>query len=90
MDAFFAEVNKVVTGEVTLKLYKGNIIPAGIKSPYSLYDMGLGGFTDVDMYDQKDATGFIRCFGLPLKTRALLLGKKTNVDFGKPVVLPKK
>ncbi|MBO4437634.1 MAG: argininosuccinate synthase, partial [Fibrobacter sp.] len=90
MDAFFAEVNKVVTGEVTLKLYKGNIIPAGIKSPYSLYDMGLGGFTDVDMYDQKDATGFIRCFGLPLKTRALLLGNKTNVDFGKPVVLPKK
>ena len=68
----------------------GNIIPAGIKSPYSLYDMGLGGFTDVDMYDQKDATGFIRCYGLPLKTRALLLGNKTNVDFGKPVVLPKK
>ena len=90
MDAFFQEVNNVVTGEVTLKLYKGNIIPAGIKSPYSLYDMGLGGFTDVDMYDQKDATGFIRCFGLPLKTRALLLGNKTNVDFGKPVVLPKK
>ena len=56
MDAFFNEVNSVVTGEVTLKLYKGNIIPAGIKSPYSLYDMGLGGFTDVDMYDQKDAT----------------------------------
>ena len=82
MDAFFNEVNKVVTGDVTLKLYKGNIIPAGIKSPYSLYDMGLGGFTDVDMYDQKDATGFIRCYGLPLKTRALLLGKKTNVDFG--------
>ena len=90
MDAFFAEVNKVVTGDVTLKLYKGNIIPAGIKSPYSLYDMGLGGFTDVDMYDQKDATGFIRCYGLPLKTRALLLGNKTNVDFGKAVKLPNK
>ena len=90
MDAFIAETQKVVTGEVTLKLYKGNIIPAGIKSPNSLYDMNLGGFSDVDMYDQKDATGFIRCFGLPLKTRALLLGKKTNVDFGKEVKLPKK
>lgn len=83
MDAFITETQKVVTGEVTLKLYKGNIIPAGMKSPFSLYDMNLGGFTNVDMYDQKDATGFIRCFGLPLKTRAILLGKKTNVDFGK-------
>ncbi len=90
MDAFIAETQKVVTGNVTLKLYKGNIIPAGITSPFSLYDMDLGGFSDVDMYDQKDATGFIRCFGLPLKTRALLLGSKTNVDFGSPVRLPKK
>lgn len=90
MDAFISETQKVVTGEVTLKLYKGNIIPAGIKSPYSLYDMELGGFSDVEMYDQKDATGFIRCYGLPMKTRALLLGKKTNVDFGGEVKLPKK
>ena len=90
MDAFYDEVNKVVTGEVTLKLYKGNIIPAGMKSPYSLYDMNLGGFSDVEMYDQKDATGFIRCFGLPLKTRALLLGNKTTVNFGSEVKLPKK
>lgn len=90
MDAFITETQKVVTGEVTLKLYKGNIIPAGIKSPYSLYDMELGGFSDVEMYDQKDATGFIRCYGLPMKTRALLLGKKTNVDFGGGAKLPKK
>ncbi len=90
MDAFTSETQKVVTGEVTLKLYKGNIIPAGIKSPYSLYDMELGGFSDVEMYDQKDATGFIRCYGLPMKTRALLLGKKTNVDFGGEAKLPKK
>jgi len=83
LDAFMDETQKLVTGEVTLKLYKGNIIPAGMKSPYSLYDMDLGGFSDVEMYDQKDATGFIRCLGLPMKTRALLLGKKTNVDFGK-------
>jgi len=90
MDAFISETQKVVTGEVTLKLYKGNIIPAGIKSSYSLYDMELGGFSDVEMYDQKDATGFIRCYGLPMKTRALLLGKKTNVDFGGEAKLPKK
>lgn len=90
MDAFISETQKVVIGEVTLKLYKGNIIPAGIKSPYSLYDMELGGFSDVEMYDQKDATGFIRCYGLPMKTRALLLGKKTNVDFGGEAKLPKK
>ena len=90
MDAFISETQKVVTGEVTLKLYKGNIIPAGIKSPYSLYDMELGGFSDVEMYDQKDATGFIRCYGLPMKTRALLLGKKTNVDIGGVAKLPKK
>ena len=90
MDAFISETQKVVTGEVTLKLYKGNIIPAGIKSPYSLYDMELGGFSDVEMYDQKDATGFIRCYGLPMKTRALLLGKKTNVDFGGEAKLSKK
>jgi len=65
-----------------LKLYKGNIIPAGFTSPFSLYDPDLGGFSDVETYDQKDATGFIRCFGLPLKMRGLLLGKKTNVKFG--------
>jgi len=87
MDAFITETQKVVTGDVTLKLYKGNVIPAGIKSPFSLYDMDLGGFSDVEMYDQKDATGFIRCFGLPMKTRAMLLGKKTNVSFGSTKII---
>ena len=87
MDAFIKETQKVVTGDVTLKLYKGNVIPAGIKSTFSLYDMDLGGFSDVEMYDQKDATGFIRCFGLPMKTRALLLGKKNNVDFGSTKII---
>lgn len=83
VDAFVNETQKVVTGKVTLKLYKGNIIPAGYTSPFSLYDPDLGGFSDVDMYDQKDATGFIRCYGLPMKTRGLLLGKKSPVDFGR-------
>ena len=82
IDSFVNETQKVVTGEVRLKLYKGNIIPAGFTSPFSLYDPDLGGFSDVETYDQKDATGFIRCFGLPLKMRGLLLGKKTNVKFG--------
>ncbi len=91
IDAFVDETQKVVTGTVTLKLYKGNIIAAGYQSPFSLYDPDLGGFSDVEMYDQKDATGFIRCFGLPMKTRGLLLGKKTNVDFGRklPAIVDK-
>jgi argininosuccinate synthase len=83
LDAFVSETQKTVTGCVTLKLYKGNIIPAGVESPFSLYDPNLGGFSDVDFYDQKDATGFIRCFGLPLKMREMLLGKKSPVKFGK-------
>ena len=81
LDAFADETQKVVTGKVTVKLYKGNIIPTHISSPFSLYDDKLGGFTDVDTYDQKDAIGFIRCFGLPLKTRAYKLGKNTNINF---------
>ena len=81
LDAFVDQTQKVVTGKVRVKLYKGNIIPAGIESPYSIYDADLGGFTNVDTYDQKDATGFIRCYGLPLTTRQLVLGKKNPVKF---------
>jgi argininosuccinate synthase len=81
LDAFVNETQKNVTGEVKLKLYKGNILPASLTSPYSLYNEDLGGFTNVEMYDQKDANGFIQCYGLPLKTRALLLGKKSGVKF---------
>ena len=81
LDAFVDQTQKIVTGTVRVKLYKGNIIPAGIESPYSIYDADLGGFTNVDTYDQKDATGFIRCYGLPLKTRQLVLGKKNPVKF---------
>jgi len=50
-------------------------------SPYSLYHEDLGGFSDVEMYDQKDAMGFIKCFGLPLKVRQTILGKKSPVKF---------
>jgi argininosuccinate synthase len=79
LDTFVDKTQEVVTGEVKLKLYKGNAILAGMASPFSLYDPGLGGFSDVETYNQQDANGFIRCLGLPLKMRALLLGKKSPV-----------
>ena len=81
LDAFVDETQKVVTGTVKLKLYKGNATLAGMESPFSIYDADLGGFSDVEMYDQKDATGFIRCFSLPMKVRNLKLGKKSPVKF---------
>jgi argininosuccinate synthase len=74
LDAFVNATQKNVTGEVRLKLYKGNIRPAGAKSPHSLYNVKLSSFTDdLALYDQKDATGFIRLFGLPIRTAALKL-----------------
>jgi argininosuccinate synthase len=71
-DAFINVVQKDVTGEVRLKLYKGNIRPAGSTAAKSLYLEDLASFTDTALYDQKDASGFIRCFGLSMKTRALV------------------
>jgi argininosuccinate synthase len=65
-----------VTGTVRLKLYKGNVLPAGAKADKSLYLTDLASFTDTDLYDQKDATGFIRLFVLPLKVRGLVERKK--------------
>lgn len=76
--AFVDETQKTVTGTVKLKLYKGNIIPAGAKSPYSLYNESLASFTTGELYNHKDAEGFINLFGLPLKVRALV-NKKNNV-----------
>jgi argininosuccinate synthase len=70
LDAFVDETQKVVTGVVKLKLYKGNIIIAGLSSPYSLYNEELATFGEDKIYDQKDAEGFINLFGLPLKMRA--------------------
>ncbi len=68
--AFADESNEFVTGEVKLKLYKGNIIPAGMTSPYSLYSENLVTFGESD-YDQKGAEGFINLWGLPTKVEAL-------------------
>ncbi|MCF0259727.1 MAG: argininosuccinate synthase [Erysipelotrichaceae bacterium] len=71
LSAFVDETQKTVTGDVTLKLYKGNIIPASVTSPYSLYSSEMATFDEDDAYDQADSAGFINLFGLPLKVRAL-------------------
>ena len=77
LDAFVNETQKTVTGTVRMKLYKGNIYSAGVKSPYSLYSQEYVTFGEDEVYDQADATGFINLFGLPLKVRALM--KKGNL-----------
>jgi argininosuccinate synthase len=74
LDAFFAKTAEPVTGEVTLRLYKGNIEPASRRSPNSLYSLNIASFTMGAEYDQKDALGFINCVGLPIKVRAMLQG----------------
>lgn len=71
-DAFVQVTQQSVTGTVQLKLYKGNIIVAGRKSPYSMYREDYASFGEEDVYNQKDAEGFIQLFGLPLKVEALL------------------
>lgn len=74
LDKFVEETQQTVTGEVKLKLYKGNIINAGITSPYSLYSEEFATFNEDEVYNQNDATGFINLYGLPLKVKALLYG----------------
>lgn len=75
LDAFVNVTQETVTGKVRLKLYKGNIIPAGATSPYSLYNPEFATFGEDQVYNQKDAEGFINLFGLPLKVRALMKQK---------------
>ncbi len=72
MDAFTQKTQKRVSGVVRLKLYKGNIIVAGRKSPNSLYREDFASFGHMDVYDQQDAEGFINLFGLPLQVQAML------------------
>ena len=76
LQAFVESTQERVTGEVKLKLYKGNIIKAGTTSPYSLYSESLASFTTGDLYDHKDAEGFINLFGLSTKVRAMLDHKR--------------
>ena len=75
IQSFVESTQKYVTGEVKLKLYKGNIIKAGTTSPYSLYSESLASFTTGDLYDHHDAEGFITLFGLPLKVRAMKMAE---------------
>ena len=78
VQAFIESTQQYVTGEVTFKLYKGNIIKAGTTSPYSLYSESLASFTTGELYDHHDAEGFINLFGLPLKVRAMKLAEAEN------------
>lgn len=74
-DAFVDKTQEHVTGDVRLKLYKGNIINAGTRSPYSLYDPELATFGEDDIYNQNDSAGFINLFGLSTSVRARLAAK---------------
>ncbi len=78
LSAFVSTTQRTVTGQVKLKLYKGNIIPAGMTSPYTLYSEQIATFGEDEVYDQMDSQGFINLFGLPIKVKAMLdeaLGK---------------
>ena len=72
LSAFVDSTQETVTGDVKLKLYKGNIINAGVTSPYTLYSEEFASFGEDDVYDQNDSEGFINLFGLPIKVKALL------------------
>ena len=72
MNKFFDETNKWVTGSIKLKLYKGNIMIAGRKPKYNLYNENFASFGDVSLYDHKDASGFISCFSLPGRVIAMM------------------
>lgn len=72
LDSFVDVTQKTVTGKVKMKLYKGNCTPAGTSSPFSLYNEAFATFGEDEVYNQKDAEGFINLFGLPLKVQALM------------------
>ena len=76
LDAFADKTSETVTGDVKLKLYKGNIINAGVTSPYTLYDEEVATFSEDHVYNQQDAGGFINLFGLPIQVKAMLDEKR--------------
>lgn len=75
LSAFVDKTQETVTGSVKLRLYKGNVMSAGVTSPYSLYDEDIATFSEDEVYDQKDSAGFINLFGLPIKVRAMMMRK---------------
>ena len=78
LKAFVDETQKTVTGDVKLKLYKGNIVPAGLFSDYSLYDDVTASFGEDEDYNQADSAGFINLYGLPIKIKAILDSRREN------------
>lgn len=80
LSSFVDSTQQTVTGTVKLKLFKGRISSAGVKSPYSLYDMDIATFGADEVYNQKDSEGFINLFGLPLKIRAKMLSNTKKKD----------
>lgn len=78
LSAFVDKTQETVTGDVKLKLYKGNIINAGVTSPYTLYDEEVATFDEDHVYNQADSAGFINLFGLPIKVKAMLDAKRDN------------
>ena len=77
LDAFINETQKYVTGTVRVKLYKGSCIVVGRKSPITLYEPDIATFDESQLYDQKDASGFMNIFGLPIKVESLLRKKQS-------------
>ena len=80
LEAFIKVTQEYVTGEVKFKLYKGNIIRMGTTSPYSMYSESIASFTTGELYNHKDAEGFINLFGLSLKVRAMKQGSYEKLD----------
>ena len=80
LEAFVKVTQEYVTGEVEFKLYKGNIIRMGTTSPYSMYSESIASFTTGELYNHKDAEGFINLFGLSLKVRAMKQGSYEKLD----------
>ncbi len=78
LSAFIDSTSQTVTGTVRMKLYKGNCMPAGAKSPYSLYNEELSTFGEDAIYNQKDSEGFINLFGLPITARSLMMEQHKN------------
>jgi len=82
LSAFVDKTQETVTGEVKIKLYKGNMIISSITSPYSLYDEDIATFGEDEVYDQKDSAGFINLFGLPIKVKAKI-NQRINSELNK-------
>ena len=78
LSAFVDKTQETVTGKVKLKLYKGNIIKAGVWSDWSLYSEEIATFNEDHVYDQTDATGFINLWGLPISVHAQVAAKNKN------------